>query len=166
MRFLLLALSLLLASESALAANMRALIRNSNDRYLSAEGGGGSHIWANRVRAQTWERFLIVDLNGGDLMSGDTVCIETWNRHYIVAERGGGTVVRADRTACGPWEKFRIWKLGDNGGAIYGRIGAYNYIALQASNGNYVAVERDEHGSVMANRTAIGLWERFVLFAW
>lgn len=168
MKKILIAIALLAtAASTASAANMRVVIRNSNDRYYSATNGGGSSIYANRVSSQgEWEKFLLVDLNGGALMSSDWICIETWHRYYIVAEGGGGSVVKADRTNCGPWEKFRIWKLDDYGRRTTGAITVPGRIALQASGGHYVSVERDGRGSVVANRTAIGPWERNVIFGW
>lgn len=78
--------------------------------YLSAEGGGGGRLTADRTAANVWEQFLIVDRNGGRLRSGDRVLIRTTNGHYVSAEGGGGRELVANRKAGLQWEEFIIEK--------------------------------------------------------
>jgi len=78
-----------------------------------------------------------------------------WLRHARVrAENGGGSTLEADRTSPGAWETFRIWKIGGSG-----VIHSGDSIALQSSNGEYVAAENGGGGEVNANRSSIGAWE-------
>ena len=110
------------------------------------------------------EKFEIIDLNGGDLMNGDKVCILTSNQHYVVAEDGGGGALNANRRACYNWEQFTILRL-DSSRRLQTpdqKIQSGDDIALQTNNGHYVVAE-DGGGSVAnANRTLVnndGTWQ-------
>jgi hypothetical protein len=58
--------------------------------FVGAEGGGGAGVNATAGAAYEWERFVIRDLNGGDLVDGDLVTLKSYNGHYVVAEWCGG----------------------------------------------------------------------------
>jgi hypothetical protein len=133
----------------------------SGKHYVVAEDGGGGAVNANRTVIGPWEKFTLVDLNGGEVKSGDAVNIRASNGMYVVAEGGGGGAVNANRTTPGPWEKFVIKKV--NGSGV---IMAGDSIALQTSNGkNYVVAQSGGGGIVKADRTKIGPWEKFTLTA-
>ena len=95
--------------------------------FVVAGGGGGSVVNADRVAIGPWETFLLLDLNGGALESGDLVNIQTVTGYFVVAEGGGGGVVNANRTAALQWQTFRIERV-DGGGTI----GSVDAISLQA----------------------------------
>jgi hypothetical protein len=127
--------------------------------YIVAEKGGGGPVFANRRQAREWETFTLIDINGGQLMSGDRVNLMTYDgKHYLVAEGGGGREVKADRTKARQWETFTISKISGNGTINYG-----DKISLQAHNGQYMVAEGGGGGPVNANRSKVGEWEKFVL---
>lgn len=128
------------------------------NKYVVAEGGGGSTVNANRDVAGLWENFTLIDLNGGSLNNGDVVNIRSQNGMYVVAEGSGGGVVNANRTVAGPWEEFQVIKVNGNG-----KIRSGDSLALRAKNGQYVVAERGGGANVNANRNAIGPWENFII---
>ncbi len=99
-----------------------------------------------------------MDTNGGSLVSGDYVYLQSYYGKFLVAESGGGSTLEANRTDPGPWETFRVWKQNGSGTIVSG-----DTIVLQASNGNYVSAEGGGGGEVNANRTAIGAWEKLTI---
>ena len=150
-------------------------VTSQNHSFLSAEGGGGGQVHANRPAQGPWEVFSIssnrADCGGdcGPLKSGDHVCISTNNNHFLVAESGGGREVNASRTQCGPWETFQIFLLGPTPGGLFpvdGLIPATGTppVAFRAQNGSWVTAEGGGGGDVNANRPALGDWERWSLF--
>jgi hypothetical protein len=154
----------LAATTQSFAATYSVTIRSQKGFYLSAEGGGGSNLYANRLLARQWETFEIFDRNGGALNSFDWVCIETFRRFYVVAQNGGGSYVKADRGSCGPWERFQIVKVNNFGGAVTGEIRFPARVAFRSRNGSYMSAEGGgsyTHGHINANRPAIGPWEIF-----
>ncbi|WP_233278099.1 M12 family metallopeptidase [Myxococcus stipitatus] len=87
-------------------------LRAPSGHYVVAEGGGGGTVNANRVAVGPWERLQLVDLDGGALMTGDLVQLQTINGNYVQAANGGGSGVNANPLVPGEWETFRIWKMG------------------------------------------------------
>jgi subtilisin family serine protease len=142
-----------------IAASARTInIRASNGHYFSAGDGGGGDIRADVSTPWIWERYNLIDKNGGTLESGDTVYLQAYEGQYLIASGGGGGDLRATATAIGPWEHFRIWKLNGSG-----TLQNLDPISLQASTGHYVVAEGGGGGDVNANRTAVGPWEKFTL---
>lgn len=137
-----------------------AALRSYNGSYVAAEGGGGGVVNANRPRPLEWETYNIIDLNGGDLVSGDYVNIQTWSGHYLCAEWGGGYELNATRTAAREWETFQVWKVGGSGAIHYG-----DTVNLRTYNGQHyvVADYTYPNNQVRADRTAAREWERFTL---
>ena len=132
-------------------------LQASNGQYVVAEGSGGGAVNANRSWALGWETFTLIDINGGSLMSGDSVHFQTFDgEHYFVAEGGGGREVKADRTVPLSWETFIIRKVGGSGAITHG-----DPISLQANNGQYMVAEGGGGGVVNANRDWVLGWERF-----
>jgi len=131
-----------------------------NRTWMVAESGGGGAVNANRAIASIWETFEVVDLNGGDLVTGDPVALRTFDGvHYLQAAGGGGSTVNASPTAIGPWEVFTILKQNGPSQAISEGDG----IALRAGSGHFVVAENGGGSVVNANRTAIGPWETFAV---
>ncbi len=136
--------------------------RTATGHYLVAENGGGAHVAANRTAIGPWERFVYVDVNGGELVTNDVINLRVANGSFMVAEDGGGGVVNANRAVGGTWEAFRIINLDGWSDFLTG-----DRVALQAANGQYMVAEGGGGGagagSVSANRSAIGPWETFVI---
>ena len=152
-------------------------LRSWNGFYMIADNAGGGDVHVNRFAIGAHEQFKLIDLNGGDLESGDNVQFRAWDGiHYLVAEGGGappGTPpptgrVYANRTVAGPWETFTIRRT--DGGS--GRIGNNTQISLQSNGGYYLSAEgggappwaTPPAGELYANRFAVGTWETFTLF--
>jgi hypothetical protein len=135
--------------------------------FVVAEGGGGGVVNANRVAIGPWETFLVIDLNGGALESGDLVHIQTVAGYFVVAEGGGGDVVNANRTVPLEWETFRIERI-DGGGTISSgdAISLQAYYGWTGGGGNYVVAEGGGGSVVNANRGAVGPWETFTIHIW
>ena len=129
----------------------------SNGQYMVAEGGGGGDVNANRSAIGPWEKFTIVDLNGGSLNAGDPVAFRTDSGHYLQAAGNGGGPMRAEGAAAGAWETFVI--VDQNGGSLE----SGDPIALQFNGTWFVCAEGGGGQEVNVNRTAIGSWETFVI---
>jgi subtilisin family serine protease len=142
-----------------IAASARTInVRASNGQAFSAGAGGGGDIRADVSNAWVWERFNLIDSNGGTLESGDTVHLQAYKGQYLIASGGGGGDLRATASAIGPWEHFRISKVSGGGTLQNG-----DSIVIQASTGHYVAAEGGGGGDVNANRSSVGAWEKFTL---
>jgi hypothetical protein len=72
---------------------------------LSAQGGGGAGVYANRPQVGPWETWTLLDNHDG------TFSLQTINQHYLCAEEGGGRECQADRPGIGDWEKFYLVPL-------------------------------------------------------
>jgi len=137
--------------------------------YLTAEGDGGSTISADRTRIQAWERFIIFDLDGGPLLSGDRIQIRhvsaTGESFWLTADSNGGgpgSVLRANRSLPQGWETFIVTQAG--GGVVTGG----SRVSLRAvTRPFYVSAERGgglaDDGAVTVNRTVARDWEMFTL---
>lgn len=143
------------ARSASTGPGMNVHLRTSNGSYVVVEGEA---IRATSSRQGWPETFVLVDRNGGSLMSGDPVHLEAQSGRYVVAEDGGGREVNADRTAVGRSEIFTVVKVGGSG-----EIRPGDRIALRAYSGHYVVAENGGGGAVNANRTVIGPWEIFTL---
>lgn len=130
-------------------------LKASNGQFVVAEYGGGREVKADRNAAGDWERFVVVDLNGGNLVSGDTVRLRAQNGKFVVAENG---LVKANRDTGSTWETFKIMKVGGTG-----PINSNDKINLQAWDNRWVCAERGGGHEVKADRTAAGPWETFTL---
>lgn len=133
--------------------------RTSNGRYLTApNGGGGDFTATTSFISPLTSQFKIIDVNGGSLMSGDTVHIQTSKNYYLMAFGGGGGDVATSGWAMA-WETFRIIKVGGTG-----QIGDGSSVALLGPNGiHYLVAENGGGGTVNCNRTTIGPFETFTL---
>lgn len=138
-------------------------VMNTNNFNVIPVNGGGSGIFAGSIATSRNANLTFSDQNGGRLMSGDTVCIATYRNYFVTAEGGGGSVLNANRSECGAWEKFRTWLIDSWGRRLQGQIVLGARVAFQASRGQFVTVERDRSGSMVATRWNIGVWEQFFL---
>jgi hypothetical protein len=137
--------------------------------YLTAEGDGGGTVSADRTAIQAWERFIISDLDGGPLLSGDRIQIRHVNAagesFWLTADVNGGgpgSILRANRSVPLGWETFTIWQTG--GGVVTGG----GQVSLEASTQPfYVTAEQGGglagDGAVTVNRSLALGWETFTL---
>ncbi len=134
-------------------------LKTLSNYYVSAEAGGGDVLTADRISKGIWETFVLIDKNGGHLQSGDVIRLQTYNGHFVVTEGGGGGAVNADRLIPNVWEEFTIIKVGGSG-----VIASGDTIALRANNNvHHFVAELGGGGTVNADRTSIGPWEKFIL---
>ena len=128
----------------------RLVLKANNDKYISAEGGGGSGLTVQAARSGPpgpSETFRVIDLGN------NRIALQASNGQYVCAEGGGGRELVANRDRVGPWETFKVIHLA-----------TFRLIALQANNGQYVSAKDGE--GVAANRDCIGPWESFTAFSW
>jgi hypothetical protein len=151
-------------------------IQSQNGSFLSADGGGGGGLWANRPAQGPWEKFTLgaADPTALQIHSGDKVWLMTNNNHFVTAEGGGGQQTNANRSQVGPWETFTISLLGptEPSGLLFPISGVIPHgthdnpvhVAFRASDGSWLTAEGGGGGAVNANRPAIGDWERFTMW--
>lgn len=137
------------------ATNANSLISfaaNDWQHYMSAFWCGGAAINATPTSVNSCEEFKIVDLNGGDLMDGDTVNIKTSNgAYYVTAALGGGDNVLANVSSAGPWETFTVHKITGWWFTLpSSRILNGDRITFRTYNGNYIEAVNNGGGSVDA----------------
>jgi hypothetical protein len=127
--------------------------------YVMAQGGGGSGVTTAPAAAQ-WETFNLIDLNGGELMHGDWVNLQTYNWNYIAPTNGGGSTTNAIAASPGQQQTVQIFKLEGGSTVIYNT----QWIGFRCNSGVWwmVAENGGGPGSVVNwNRTAPGPWETF-----
>jgi hypothetical protein len=112
---------------------MRVALKAGNGRFLSADGGGGRSVTADRDVAGPWETFTLVDHGNG------TVSFQTFNGRYLsIAPYGKSRQPRPRLSAVGrsiaigSSEKFR--RVNRPGGKI----------SLQAANRTFLRVEEGD----------------------
>ena len=143
--------------------------KTANDvNFMVAEVGGGDTIYANRTAQGSWETFTLIDINGGDLVSGDTIRLQTHNGYFVVAEVGGGPYpepspsarVNANRLLPSAWEQFTIEKMGGSPGPA---IIDNDQVAIKSVNGYYFTAIDGGGSEVYANRSQPLSWETFTI---
>ena len=95
-------------------------LRAASGAFVVAEDGGSTAgsaapVNANRGRPGPWELFVIRRTQGGgQIVSGDSVSLQSWSGSYVVAENGGSngcqcdSRLNANRSRVGSWETFVI----------------------------------------------------------
>jgi mannan endo-1,4-beta-mannosidase len=127
--------------------------------FLSAAEGGGGALTATASAAKAWERFAVVDPNGGGLQSGDEIYLAAFDGSYLSATDGGGGAIGANGRWTRGWEAFRIVRL-----AGAGTIQDGDRVALRTSiRGTYVSATNNGGGAVNAAASAPSTWETFVV---
>jgi hypothetical protein len=119
-------------------------LRTANDSYL-----GG------------FEKLDLLDLNGGTLRDGDPMALQTPRGLYLQADQGGGGALADNGLAPAAWETFTLVDVDRPGEAV--RNG--DRVALRSSAGLYVSAERGGGAETNVDRSSIGSWETFRLFA-
>jgi O-glycosyl hydrolase len=128
-----------------------------SQQFVSAANGGGGAITADRAAAQAWETFTLVDLNGGDVESGDLVYVRCSDGSWLSAANGGGAGLSAGATAPSSWETFVVVRV-----AGPGPVASGDQIALRTRDlGHYVSATNGGGAGVVASATAVSGWEAF-----
>jgi hypothetical protein len=80
-----------------------------NGQYVSATGGGGSHVMATATKVGPWEHFYLHELPGQPL----EVTIGCINEiHFWTAPDGGGAALAANKAWEKQWETFSLISIG------------------------------------------------------
>jgi hypothetical protein len=131
-------------TEPVLSDKVVSLRAGINDSYVTAEKEGDSALIANRTAIGPWEQFDMVDSGSG------TVALRSHaNNRYVTA---GSSPLIADSTTAGRAQSFQVVKNSDGTVSL-----------LAKANGKYVTAEDAGDSSLIADRTAIGSYERFTL---
>ena len=124
-------------------------------KFLGAQNNGGGAVNATATVAQGWEKFSLVDINGGSLTSGDSVFIQAGNGQFFQALNGGGSSLNAGSNNQLGWETFKIVKQSGTGVIASGDV-----VGLQASSGSWISAQNGGGGAVFAYGGALGSWEQ------
>ncbi|MFF1449982.1 xylosidase [Streptomyces sp. NPDC058274] len=131
-------------TEPVLSDKVVSLRAGINDSYVTAEKEGDSALIANRTAIGPWEQFDMVDSGSG------TVALRSHaNNRYVTA---GSSPLIADSTTAGRAQSFQVVKNSDGTVSL-----------LAKANGKYVTAEDAGDSALIADRTAIGSYERFTL---
>lgn len=149
------ALSISAPADAATVYNGVCFKAANGVHYMVAEGDRRS-INANRVWCSLWERFTVIDRNGGRLRNGDLVHVRSIHGKYLSAQPDGR--LEANRNFPGVWETFRIRKIGALGPR---KIRSGNRIALRTVHGTWLTAEGGGGMRVSANRPVRNVWETF-----
>ncbi len=118
------------------------LFKGSYNKYISSENGA-TFATANRTQEGDWEKFNVV-YNSSD----DTYSILANNGKYLDVDQSSGGLIKANGSRYNGDCKFYIKSVGNG-----------KYFLKSFSTGKYVSAEAS--GRLIANRTAVGAWERF-----
>ncbi|HYK01828.1 MAG TPA: hypothetical protein VE974_08730 [Thermoanaerobaculia bacterium] len=129
-----------------------------NAHYLSARNGGGSDVNAEPTTIGNNERFSMLDVNGGTLMTGDYVYLQVANGNYVGATNGGGSTVVATANTPITWERFTIQKMNGTGQIFTG-----DKVALKVLNNQYISAVNGGGSSTTAQYSPASTWETFTL---
>ncbi len=135
-------------------AFVTASFRSAHGRFLSGRQDGNAT--ANAPARREWERWRLVDLNGGNLSSGDRVTLRSTHNMYLVAEED--LTVRANRISAQAYEK---WEITAHNKAIGEKINSGDLVSLRSYHSRYLVAE--QNGVAKADRTQIGPWERWTI---
>jgi hypothetical protein len=132
----------------ALGGDRFAFLSEPLGKYVSAEDQARAPLVANRQAIGGWESFTVIPVR--PLQPGTRVALQASVNQNYVAPDSQGILVAQDPTA-GVRHIFEVGLTEDG------------YITLKSiANGKYVSAEQAGTLPLVANRDAIGDWERFV----
>ncbi|MFF7154227.1 hypothetical protein [Streptomyces sp. NPDC008139] len=111
---------------------------------MTAENAGAAALIANRTAIGAWEQFDMTDAGGGNIALRAHA-----NNRYVSA--GSGNLI-ADSTTVGAAQTFTL---------VHNSDGSVS-LRAQATD-QYVTAENAGAAPLVANRAAIGAWEKFDL---
>jgi hypothetical protein len=146
------------AQSTPAATSYTVSFMTSQEFYLTAEYGGGTRVQANRKKIGPWEKFTLIDENGGQLLRGDKISIvssgspqDNQQPQKLQAQNGGADYVYANYPHAGvreEWTRFTLLKQAEGDA-----INSFDRVFLQTSNGHLVDVL---HGGPADNVAANG----------
>jgi hypothetical protein len=144
----------------SLASNQYTVnFRTWSNNYLVADKGGGYDLMAYSTQPLEWETFTLTDLNGGSLVSGDTVTLQSISGQYGSALNGGGGAIRFTATTPQSWEQFIVQKLSGTGSVVNGESIALKTVV----SGQYLSSANAGGSTVTAAGATAREWETLSL---
>ena len=132
-------------------------LKASSGMYVSALDGGGTTLSASATAAAADERLTFDDINGGSLIDGDQVYLQTNNGLYVSVTPASGALT-ADQRRPGSNELFTVQHMSE------GAIATGSVIALVTSDKkHYVGVGATE---LDGSATSIGASQTFTVGAY
>lgn len=152
---------IILFSTVSQARHFAINLKSFNGNFVTAENGGGERVNANRPNAREWETFILLDLNDGELETGDAVAIKTNNGNFFSAINGGGDKLLADKTALVTWETFYIERLTRRTSDNLVKDG--DRVAFRTMNKNYLSALDGGGREVNAKPISVSNSEMFII---
>lgn len=131
-----------------LQKNLYAFRANANGRVVTAESAATAPLIANRDVVGGWEAFIVEPIR--PLPPGSKVVLQAGANGRFVSLNASGQLV-AQATVAGSNSIFTVG-LSDDG-----------YITLQSQAGLFVSADEQGAAPLIANRDAIGDWEKFLV---
>ncbi|MFC6016016.1 PQQ-dependent sugar dehydrogenase [Plantactinospora solaniradicis] len=119
---------------------------HANGQYVTADNAGAAPLIANRAAIGPWEQFERLDAGGGN------IALRAKANGLLVTAPNATSPLIANGTSIGTAQTFQLVNNSD---------GSVSLRALV--NNQLVAAENGGAEPLIANRAAIGLWERFDL---
>ena len=116
-------------------------LKGFNGKYVSGENGTDD-MHCDRVTAQSWEHFTVIDAGGGK------VALRSMGKY--VSSENGTQPITCNRAAVGDWEKFS-WEVNPDG-----------TVFLKGNNGKYISSENGTQ-AMTCNRATPSGWEAFTV---
>lgn len=150
-----------LFSTVSFARHFSINLKSINGNFVVAENGGGERVNANRPNAKEWETFILLDLNEGELETGDAVAFKTHNGNFFSAINGGGDKLLADKAALVTWETFYIERMTRRTSDNLVKDG--DRVAFRTMNKNYLSALDGGGREVNAKPISVGNNEMFLI---
>ena len=116
-------------------------LKGFNNKFVSGEDGTDA-MHCDRVTADTWEHFTVIDAGGG------LIALRSMGKY--VSSENGTQPITCNRIAIGDWEKF-AWEVTPDG-----------TIFLRGNNGKYISSENGTQ-AMTCNRVNPSGWEAFTV---
>jgi hypothetical protein len=137
----------------------RYALRTFGGSLLQAAGGGGGAFTATPSVQGPWETLYVIDLNGGELNSGDYVHVKTHAGSFVMATSAGAVVADSSVNPTPSVGHPTTFRWVNHTAASQTWPG--DSVSLQDYRGRYLSAEGGGGGAVTANRTSAREWERF-----
>jgi hypothetical protein len=143
-------------------------LKAANGNYVTSyvtPGLESGRLYATQVNLGPWDGFFLIDLNGGDLKTGDAVRVRSLHgrylNRYLTAERELQGLAYVNSLEATAHETFTIVKMGASDQII--SLG--DAISLKDKNGQYVVAEGGGGSALKITSPIAGQWETFRLVA-
>ncbi len=145
-------------AELGFTNQVKVALKSDHGNYLRAENGGGG---SQRVTTKTsspgvWAQFDLISTDGECVTHGDKVYLLGYDNYYWGA--WGSGELWADSGNANDWQSFTFYNNTDTTGCLE----EGDSISLKSFHNKFVVAEGNNQNA-LANRTAIGPWEKFTV---